>query len=411
MKKWMHSLAEFRQAINATVLIAGLGYFVDLFDIALFGVVRTTSLKAIGVVDSAEILAQGIRLYNAQMLGMMVGGVLWGLWADRRGRTQVMFGSILLYSVGNIANAFVSDVDTYLLCRFVTGIGLAGELGAAVTIVAESLPKERRGLGTTIVATLGLCGSVTAALVGKFLDWQVAYALGGVMGLLLLFTRMKVAESKMFMNLQPAKVKTGLRTFLKRNSLVKYLACVGIGMPIYFITGILFTFSPELAKAIGVQGEVSAGDAILYGSIGLALGDFLSGFLSQVLKSRRQGIFCSLILGATIMLVYVNLGEYLTPSLLYVLCFILGLSAGYWAILVTVAAEQFGTDVRGTVATSVPNFVRGSAVIVTTLFAYLKTIMSVQSAVLWVGCSWFLIAAFAVYSMEETFSKDLDYTE
>lgn len=406
------SFSQFLSAINLTVLVAGLGYFVDMFDITLFGVVRVSSLKDLGITDPQDILRSGVLLYNAQMIGMMIGGLLWGVWADKRGRLSVMFGSIILYSLGNIANSFVWDVNSYAICRFITGIGLAGELGAAITLVAESLPKETRGYGTTIVATLGLLGSVTAAYFGQHIPWKSAYILGGVMGLLLLVTRFRVFESGMFEKTQNNKVERGdLRMLFKKGRFLKYLKCIFMGIPVYFITGVLFTFSPELTQSLDVQGTVSAGNALLWGSVGLAMGDFVSGMLSQVLKSRNKAITVCLVVAFALILAYLNLRG-LTADDIYLICFFLGSAAGYWAVLVTVSAEQFGTNIRGTVATTVPNFVRGAAALVVSLFLYLKTnFMTADKAALTVGGLFFALALVAIWTLPETYGKDLDYIE
>lgn len=403
---------QFLSAINLTVLVAGLGYFVDMFDITLFGVVRVMSLKDLGIVDPQEALKAGVQLYNAQMIGMMIGGILWGVWADKKGRLSVMFGSIILYSLGNIANAFVWDVNSYTICRFITGIGLAGELGAAITLVAESLPKETRGYGTTIVATLGLMGSVTAAYVGQHISWKGAYILGGVMGLLLLLTRFKVFESGMFEKTQDNSVDRGnLMMLFRKGRFLKYVKCILMGIPIYFITGVLFTFAPELTQSLEVQGTVSAGNALLWGSIGLACGDFISGMLSQFLKSRNKAIMICLVSAFALILVYLN-ARGLTPDSIYLICFLLGSLAGYWAVLITVAAEQFGTNIRGTVATTVPNFVRGAAALVVSLFAYFKThFVTADKAALIVGVLFFVLALGSIWTLDETYGKDLDYIE
>ena len=399
-----------KSVLNRTVLVAGLGYFVDLFDIALFGVVRSSSLREIGV-PAEEILSQGIYIYNAQMIGLMIGGILWGIWADKKGRLSVLFGSILMYSLGNIANVFVTDVHSYAFCRFVTGFGLAGELGAAITLVAESLPKQHRGLGTTIVATLGLLGSVTAAYVGQLMNWKTAYLLGGVLGILLLFTRVQVFESGMFAKAHSQNVVKGsMRVLLMRKRIFKYLRCILIGVPIYFVTGVLFTFSPELTKDMNLSAPVTAGNALLWGSIGLAIGDLLSGLLSQALQSRKKSVLICLFVALVGALLYLNLNG-VAVEMIYALCLLIGIAAGYWAVLVTMAAEQFGTNLRGTVATSVPNFVRGSATFTVSAFGMLKSQMSLTSAALIVGGVCFGLAFLALIPMEETFHKDLDYYE
>ncbi len=345
------------------------------------------------------------------MIGMMVGGVIWGMMADRKGRLSVMFGSILLYSLGNIANAFVWNVESYALCRFITGIGLAGELGAAITLVAETLPKEIRGIGTTIVATLGLLGSVSAAYFGQLFHWQTSYIIGGCMGLVLLATRFRMFESGLFEKSFQSDVDHGsLRMLFKKPLLGRYLLCILMGVPVYFITGVLFTFAPELTQGLELTAPVTAANCLLYGSIGLAIGDLLSGLLSQVLQSRRRAILTSLLVAFAGMIVYIN-SSGVSPNFIYALCLVIGCAAGYWAVLITVAAEQFGTNIRGTVATTVPNFVRGSAVLSASGFAYLKNYVSLTQSALIVGTICFGVAILATILLEETFHKNLDYLE
>jgi putative MFS transporter len=404
----MKFLRDLRSVLNLTVLVAGLGYFVDLFDITLFGVVRFASLRDLGLSD-AEITNQGAFIYNCQMVGMMVGGLIWGVLADKRGRLSVMFGSILLYSLSNIANAYAWDVTSYAICRFLGGVGLAGELGAAITLVAESLPKEKRGLGTTVVATLGMLGIVAASFVGQRLPWKTAYLTGGAMGLALLFARFKVSESELFAKKSHPSSANPL-LLLQGGRLPKYIKCILIGVPIYFTTGVLFTFAPELTKGLNVQGTVTAGNAILYGSIGLTIGDLLAGVVSQWLKSRKRAVALNLIVGFSLVLVY-GLVPGLTSTAVYVLSFLIGITVGYWAVLVTMAAEQFGTNIRGTVATTVPNFVRGSAALVVFGFTKLKDHTSVANAALTFGVICFGLALLALSRMEETFHRDLDYEE
>jgi MFS transporter, putative metabolite:H+ symporter len=404
----MKFLRDLRSVLNLTVVVAGLGYFVDLFDITLYGVVRVSSLKELGLNDQ-QIFDQGANIYTYQMVGMMIGGLIWGVLADKRGRLSVMFGSILLYSFANIANYFVWDVTSYAVCRFLGGVGLAGELGAAITLVAESLPKEKRGLGTTIVATLGMLGILAAALVAEYIPWRLAYLAGGVMGLLLLVARFKVSESELFAKKTHSSRADPL-LLLQGGRFPKYLYCILVGLPVYFTTGALFSFSVELAKGLNIQGAVTASKAILFGSIGLTAGDLLAGVLSQWFKSRKRAVGAHLGVGFVLVLVYI-LAPGLTSTGIYVLCLLLGVSVGYWAVFVTMSAEQFGTNIRGTVATTVPNFVRGSAALIVFGYKELTNHISVSSAALAVGVICFALALVALSRMEETFSRDLDYEE
>jgi putative MFS transporter len=400
-----------KSVLTLTVLVAALGYFVDMFDITLYGVVRLASLKDMGLSDPQEILKAGIYIYNMQAIGMMAGGLLWGVIADKKGRLSVMFASIVLYSIGNIANAFVWDVNSYAICRFLTGLGLAGELGAAITLVAESLPKETRGLGTTVVATLGLLGAAAAAVFGQMLPWKVAYIGGGVMGLCLLLTRFKMKESGMFAEATAGPVARGdVMMLFKKQRLGRYVMCILLGVPIYFITGILFTFSPELTSGLNLTTPLSAGNALLCGTLGLAFGDMCSGLLSQYLRSRKKSVAINLLIALAGMGVYL-FSNGASAGFIYFLCFVIGTAAGYWAVLVTMAAEQFGTNLRGTVASSVPNFVRGSAALVAGSFGVLKNSMSSVHAALVLGLVCFTLAFFALWRLDETFDKDLDFYE
>jgi putative MFS transporter len=408
--KFSAFLSDLRAVLTFPVIVAGLGYFVDMFDITLFGVVRGASLKAMNITEPSELLSVGVWLYNMQMIGMMLGGLLWGVLGDKRGRLSVLFGSILLYSVGNILNAFVTDPTQYAICRFVTGIGLAGELGAAITLVSEQLDKDRRGLGTTLIATMGLSGCVAAAYFGQRVEWTTAYLIGGSLGLLLLLARFKMFESSTFEKLKNTATTRGDLSMLFRGGRFrKYLACILVGVPIYFVTGVLMTFAPELTAGLGIQG-VSAGNALLMGTIGLTLGDLLSGLLSQILRKRRQAIAIFLLGAMGFTGVYLFKSD-LTAEGVYSVCLILGVFSGYWAVLVTVAAEQFGTNLRATVATTVPNFVRGSAAVTTSLFLYGKEVFTTRESALIVGGICFVVALVAVRSLQETFGKDLDFVE
>lgn len=404
MKKWS-------SVLNTTVLVSALGYFVDMFDITLFGAVRGPSLLALGITDLQQTLEISVRLYNWQMGGMLIGGLIWGIIGDKVGRASVLYGSILMYSVANIANAFVQTVPQYELARFVAGIGLAGELGAAITLVSEVLSKEDRGYGTTFVATLGMLGGAAAALTGKYLPWNYAYILGGILGLLLLVARIKSFESEMFKKFKTQKVKMGnWKLLLVPHRALKYFCMVALGIPIYFITAILLTLAPELTHELKLQSAVTAPDALIYGTLGLALGDLLTGLSSQLLKSRKKSVGLSLLLALGLMFLYLNANG-ATAFYIYSLCFGLGICAGYWAVLITTAAEHFGADIRATVATSVPNFVRGTGMIMASSFVALRAHYTSLQTVLILGLSVFGIALLALWMLEETYGKNLDFIE
>lgn len=401
-------------AVTISVLVAALGYFVDIYDLLLFGIVRVPSLRAIGV-NEADLLSEGIRLINAQMSGMLLGGILWGVLGDRRGRLSVLFGSIFLYSLANIANAYVTTPGQYALLRFFAGIGLAGELGAAITLVAELLPQHARGIGTTIVASLGILGAVLASWVGDHFDWKTAYMVGGFMGLFLLVMRLKMLDSGLYEKMaDQTHIKRGhFHLLLQPRRILRYLCCIFIGVPIWFVIGILITFSPELARALEVLEPIRASQSIMFAYIGLALGDFASGMLSQKLKSRKKVIALFLMFTTAAVFYYLYLPIGMSAKHFYSLCILLGFSTGYWAVFVTVGAEQFGTNLRNTVATTAPNFVRGSVVLLTMGFEFLRQNIGfdLRQAALAVGVFALALAFLALSGLDETFSRNLDFFE
>lgn len=403
--------------LNAAVLVAALGYFVDIYDLLLFGIVRTDSLKDLGVTGDA-IRNQGEYLISMQMFGMLFGGILWGILGDKKGRISVLFGSILLYSVANIANGMVTTVDAYAFWRLIAGIGLAGELGAGITLVTESLPKEKRGYGTMIVASVGVSGAVVAYLVYQiFQDWRLCYYAGGVLGILLLFLRISITESGMFKKVQQSEEKKGdfLSLFTHKNRFLKYLQCILIGIPLWFLVGVLITFSPEFAKALGVQGAetILAGKAIACCYSGLVLGDIATGLLSQWSQSRKK--IMALFLFFNLIMVFVYLNAFgISATTFYVLCFIMGVSVGYWVLFVTIAAEQFGTNIRATVTTTVPNFVRGSLPLMLLMYGYFRDQIydgDILKSGMVVGALLSIISLMALWKLKETFHTDLNYSE
>lgn len=400
-----------KQLFNTTVLVSALGYFVDIYDLILFGIVRVPSLTDLGI-KGDELIKIGVYLLNMQMAGMLIGGIIWGIWGDKKGRLSVLFGSIFLYSVANFANAFVTSVDMYAILRFIAGVGLAGELGAAITLVSEVMTKETRGYGTAIVATIGVSGAIGAAIVGDLFSWQTAYIIGGVLGLILLVMRIKMYESGMFKSLKTANVGRGkfLSLFTSKDRFLRYAYCILIGLPIWYVVGVLVTFSPEFGRVIGVDEPIVAGKSIMFTYLGLIFGDFASGFLSQIMKSRKKVIGIFILLTSIFILVYLFVHG-LSLTLFYTLCVILGFSIGYWAVFVTTASEQFGTNLRSTVTTTVPNFIRGSVVPITLTFEFFRPSLGMINSALIVGVICIGIAFAALYKLRETFGIDLNFLE
>lgn len=397
--------------LNRAVLAAGLGFFVDAFDLFLFNVYRIPSLVELGH-SGAELRAHGERLLALQMAGMMLGGILTGIIGDRRGRVAVLFGSILLYSAANIANAFVHDVEAYAVIRFLAGVGLAGELGAGVTLVAESMTPERRGYGTILVATLGAFGAVCAGLAGDLLHWRTAFGLAGAAGLLLLLFRMRNMETELFKRTAAQGLRRGsfALLFADRRRALRYLACIAMGVPIWYSVGLLITLSPELAAAHGVDAWRLTTAFTLF-QVGITVGDLGTGVLSQRLRSRR-----GVILGGMVLAILATAAYFLAfraGTCSYVACAVMGLGCGYLSVFATATAEQFGTDVRVLVAATVTNFMRGSVTLLIPLHLWLEHHFALSTAMglALTGVGVWSLALAAVLWLPETYGRDLDFTE
>lgn len=395
---------------NIVVIVAALGYFVDIYDLILYGIVRIPSLRGIGI-PPEQIKDAGIYLGNMQMLGMMLGGIVWGMLGDKRGRLSVLFLTILLYSLANIANGFVYTLNQYAWLRIIAGFGLAGELGVGITLVSEVMTKETRAWGTTIVSGIGVTGAVLAYFVASF-GWRAAYWTGGVLGLLLLGLRVYIHESGMFDRVKTSQTSRGnfFSLFSSRRRFFKYMYCILIGVPIWFAIGILIFFSKEFGKALGVTGDIDPARTILYHYIGAAIGSFLIGIVSQKLHSRKKALTIFITAMAALTAAYL-LMRGLSPGMYYLMIFILGIAMGYWALFVTVASEQFGTNIRSTVTTTVPNFVRGTVVVMTLCWQAMTPGLGIVKAAAVIGIIVLPLSIISTVLLEESHGKDLDYLE
>jgi len=404
--------SNFSHLFSAPVIVAALGYFVDIYDLLLFGIVRLPSLASLGLSES-EISLTGASILNWQMTGLLLGGILWGILGDKKGRLSVLFGSIITYSLANIACGFVQDPTTYKILRFVAGVGLAGELGAGITLVSEILPKHLRAIGTSLVAGIGLLGAIVGYFTVEFFDWRNAYFIGGGLGISLLLLRIGVFESGIFEGVKNQKHVTKgnfFALFTSKDRLFRYLKCIGIGLPTWFVIGILATFSNEFGKALGIEEPIRPGLSIMWCYVGLSVGDFLSGFLSHLLESRKKAVFIMMAFTLVCSGIYLYTGIK-TASALYIVATLLGFGIGYWAMFVTIGAEQFGTNLRATAATTVPNMVRGMVVLMTTLFASFKDSFTVIDSGALVGLICFVIGFYSILTIPETHGRDLDFLE
>ena len=391
------------------VIVSALGFFVDVYDLLLFGIIRKPSLKALGL-SPDEILTTGEWIISIQMIGLLVGGIVWGILGDKKGRLKVLLASILFYSIANILNGMVTNIPSYIALRFVAGVGLAGELGAGITLVSELLPKQKRGIASAMIASFGILGAVTAFLFNKFFDWRTCYYIGGVLGLVLLLLRLSVHESGLFKQIVVSDVERGnfLMFFNNKKRLVRYLRCVLIGLPAWYIIGVLVTFSDQFAKEMGIP-NIDPGKAIMYLYLAIAFGDLSVGLLSQKLKSRKKALF--IFYGITsffVLLYFIQTNG--NSETFYWICAGLGYGTGFSVVYITMSAEQFGTNLRASAAISIPNVVRGVLPLIILLFRWTRSIFHSYITGGWItGIILMSIAVAAAWFTEETFGKDLDF--
>lgn len=399
--------------LSFPVIVAALGYFVDIYDLLLFGIIRVPSLQSLGL-SPDQITANGEGIIMWQMAGLLIGGIIWGVMGDKRGRLSVLFGSIILYSLANIANGFVENAEQYRLIRFVAGLGLAGELGAGITLVSELIVKEKRGIATSLVAGLGLTGAVVAFIMKENFDWRTCYFIGGGMGLLLLLLRISVFESGMYHEVKKLNVQRGnfFMLFSNFDRLKRYLLSIFIGLPTWFVIGVLVTFSSEFGKQMGIKEKIDPGKAIMYAYAAISIGDILIGFISQWFRSRKKALYLFYAITALFMVLFFTVQWNGTASGMYWICAGLGFGTGFWAIFVTMGAEQFGTNLRSTAATTIPNMVRGMlAIFILPLFQGLRGITDYVTGGWLAAILIMAITLTAAFFTKETFNKDLNFLE
>jgi putative MFS transporter len=401
--------------LSIPVIVAALGYFVDIYDLLLFSITRVGSLRDLGLSD-AQILTEGESILMWQMGGLLLGGIIWGVMGDKKGRLSVLFGSIILYSLANIANGFVQTPGQFKMIRFIAGLGLAGELGAGITLVSELIRREKRGLATSFVAGIGLTGAVVAFIMKENFDWRTCYFIGGGLGLALLLLRITVFESGMFHEVKKMDVQRGnfFMLFSNGQRFKKYLCSILIGLPTWFVIGVLVTFSKEFGEHFGIREKIDSGKAIMYAYAAISIGDILIGFISQWLRSRKKALYLFYFITAIFMVLFFTVQWNGSAAKMYWICAGLGFGTGFWAIFVTMGAEQFGTNLRATAATTIPNMVRGMLTIfILPLFQWLRSIPGVGyvNGGIYAALIIMTITIIAAVMTRETFNKDLNFVE
>lgn len=397
--------------IVLALIVASLGYFVDVFDIILFTAVRLPSLRSIGV-DDSQIMSMGLHLLNLQLFGMLVGGIFWGVYGDKFGRRSVLFGSIIMYSLANILNAYVTSTTEYGILRFIAGVGLAGELGAGVTLVNELISIKKRGYTTMCVAAIGVFGGITGGLAGRYLSWQTAYIVGGIMGFILLIFRLSLRESEIFLKIKQSNILKGslVQLFTTKKTLVKYIKCIFLGTSMWIFIALFITIAPELGKELGLTGDVSSAIGILYFNVGLGIGDILSSLLSQYVENRKKPMQYFLGFLFIVLIIFLNLKNS-SSTLFYCMCLCLGLGAGYWAIFLAFTSEQFGTNLRATATISIPNFTRAMVIPASWILSHIKLNFGLVNSVVAIGLFFVTIAFFTLRTLPDSFSNSLDFIE
>lgn len=401
--------------LSIPVIVAALGYFVDIYDLLLFSITRIESLRSFGL-SPEQITAKGEGILMWQMAGLLIGGIIWGVMGDKKGRLSVLFGSIILYSLANIANGFVQTTEQFKIIRFIAGLGLAGELGAGITLVSELISKEKRGIATSLVAGLGLTGAVLAFFMKENFDWRTCYFIGGGMGLLLLLLRLAVFESGMFNEIKKLNVQRGnfFMLFNNKERFKKYLTSILIGLPTWFVIGVLVSFSSEFGARMGIKEKIDPGKAIMYAYVAISIGDILIGFISQWLKSRKKALYLFYFITAIFITLYFTVLKNGTADQMYWICAGMGFGTGFWAIFVTMGAEQFGTNLRATAATTIPNMVRGMlTILILPLFKWFRGMDGVGyvNGGIYTAIVIMVITIIAAIMTKETFNKDLNYVE
>jgi putative MFS transporter len=401
--------------LSIPVIVAALGYFVDIYDLLLFGIIRIPSLRSMGLSEQ-DIQIKGEGILQWQMWGLLIGGIIAGIIGDKKGRLSVLFGSIILYSLANIANGFVETVEQYKYIRFIAGLGLAGELGAGITLVSEIISKEKRGIATSLVAGIGLTGAVVAFIMKENFHWRTCYFIGGGLGMLLLLLRISVFESGMFHQVKKLDVSRGnfFMLFTNGDRFKRYICGILIGLPTWFVIGVLVTFSSEFGKWFGIKDKIDPGKAIMFAYAAISIGDILIGFVSQWLKSRKKALFIFYGITALFMVLFFTTQWNGTAAKMYWICAGLGFGTGFWAIFVTMGAEQFGTNLRATAATTIPNMVRGMlAIFILPLFQWLRNMDGVGyvNGGIYAAVIIMVITIVAALLTKETFNKDMNFIE
>lgn len=399
-----------QKILSATVVIASLGYFVDVYDMFVFNVVRTSSLSDLKL-SGAELTHAGLDISNCQWIGLLLGAYFWGVLGDRIGRKKALLSSVIIYSVGSLLSSGVTDVPTYMFARFITGLGLAGEMGSGIALITERLHFTKRAYGILIFLVFSFCGVLAAAFAGTLLPWRTNYLIGAAGGAVLLLCRFGLPESSMYQSMKNKNlVRGGLRIIFRRKDLRrKYFSGIALLLPGVFVPQIIWTLSPELSKARGLTEPIAAPMVLGLGFSTVILVDIVATSISEKYKSRKLASIVFLLLGLPAFAAYLLWDVRSTTEFYFINC-LLAVTFGLWLVNSTWLAENFGTNVRATVATTIPNFTRALTVPMNLAFASLR-FMGLLPDIACMGVVVFALAFIGWLGLPETWGRDVDFNE
>jgi MFS transporter, putative metabolite:H+ symporter len=389
----------------SSLFLIGCGYFIDIFDLVLFSTLRISSFEELKITDPTY---WTVVFFNLQMTGILVGGIFWGKMADIKGRSWSFMGTILVFSIANIINGLTSSLTVYGICRFIAGFGLAGEMGSGIALICEKVPDEKRSLYLGFVSSLGCIGAVLSGWLGDIVYWRYLFIGSGFAGILLTLLRKNLLEPDLFRKTATLNIPRGQwkTLFQSPPDLIRFILLIFLGIPMWYIIGILWSFSTEMTSTIGLN-IFTSGQAILWGYVGVWMGDMLMPFVSQFLKSRIFTIQICLIM---MLLGVIYLFQFQPHSLLsFQLTHIfLGFTIGYWAVYATLCGESFGTNIRALTSTSLPSLIRFSSIPMMIIYQYGRDENELNIA-LGMGLTVLCISMITTYFIKDTFQKDIDF--
>ncbi len=401
------------------LLVTSLGNFVDYGDMFMASLVRNDAIVALGIAQTKEaVLAVGLNLESFQAVGFLLGCFTWGIFADKKGRLQVLYISTLVYSLANILNGLLSPEWSHVYywyggCRLFSGWGLSAEFSVAITLIVEYFSVKKRIIGTMLMTGLGFLGVFLVSWLKFYTHilWNEFFIWGGVAGLVLLVFRFAAQESFMFLNQQTAAIKKGsLMTLLKQKKYSRqFFLTVWLVLPI-FLVQLILKFSPNISQQINSEIISIALVLLIYDAFSI-FSDILGCYISYLFNNRMRVLKFYLILIFLALLGFAIWPPLTTFSWYWVYVPILGLANGYWGLWGTMIAELFGINVRATATTFIVNLSRSFVLILSITFKDLDLRYGFSISVIVLTLVTCGLAFWSVFKIPETAHKNLEYVE